>query len=47
MIYQPSDKPLPAIIVGHPTQMVEVDVLRDRARQIADAVENLLRDEMP
>jgi hypothetical protein len=27
MTYQPSNKPLPAIIVDHPTQMVEDDVL--------------------
>ena len=47
MAYQPSDKPLPAIVVSHPTQMVEDDVLRDRAREIADAVERLLKDESP
>ena len=47
MTYQPSDRPLPAIIVGHPTQMVETEVLEKRAEQIADAVERLLNDEMP
>ncbi|MBA6413161.1 hypothetical protein H2508_08580 [Parahaliea sp. F7430] len=47
MTYQPSDRPLPAIIVGHPTQMVGDDVLRQRAEQIADAVQRLLNDEEP
>ena len=30
MTYQPSDRPLPAIVVDHPTQMVGDDVLRRR-----------------
>ena len=47
MTYQPSDRPLPAIVVDHPTQMVEDDVLHRRAEQIADAVERLLNDEEP
>ena len=47
MTYQPSDRPLPAIVVEHPTQMVEDDVLHRRAEQIADAVERLLNDEEP
>lgn len=47
MAYQPSNIPLPAIVVSHPTQMVEDDVLRDRGRQIADAVERLFNDEPP
>ena len=47
MTYQPSDRPLPAIIVDHPTQMVEDDVLRRRAEQIANAVQRLLNDEEP
>ena len=47
MTYQPTERPLPAIIVGHPTQMVETEVLEDRAAQIADAVERLLNDQAP
>jgi len=47
MTYQPSDRPLPAIVVDHPTQMVENEVLRRRAEQIADAIERLLNDEEP
>ncbi|MBK9466408.1 MAG: hypothetical protein IPO20_00220 [Gammaproteobacteria bacterium] len=47
MAYQPSDRPLPAIVIDHPTQMVAQEVLRQRASQIADAVERLLKDETP
>jgi len=47
MTYQPSDRPLPAVVVDHPTQMVEDEVLHQRARQIADAIERLLIDEEP
>ena len=47
MTYQPSDRPLPAIVVDHPTQMVEDDVLHRRAQQIADAIERLLNDQEP
>jgi hypothetical protein len=45
--YQPSDRPLPAIVVDHPTQMVEDDVLHRRAEQIANAVQRLLNDQEP
>lgn len=47
MTYQPSDKPLPAIVIDHPTQMVSDDVLQRRAEQIADAIQRLLEDEEP
>ena len=47
MTYQPSDKPLPAIVVDHPTQMVADDVLHQRAEQIANAVQRLLNDQEP
>lgn len=47
MAYQPADRPLPAIVIDHPTQMVGQDVLRQRAAQIADAVERLLEDREP
>lgn len=47
MTYQPADRPLPAIVVDHPTQMVEDDVLQRRAQQIVDAIQRLLNDEEP
>lgn len=47
MTYQPADRSLPAIVVDHPTQMVDDSVLHDRAEQIADAIERLLDDEEP
>jgi hypothetical protein len=47
MVYQPSDIPLPAIVIGHPTQMVGDDVLQQRAEQIADAAQHLLNNEHP
>ena len=47
MTYQPSDRALPAIVVDHPTQMVEDDVLHRRAQQIANAVQRLLNDDAP
>jgi hypothetical protein len=47
MAYQPSDRSLPAIVIDHPTQMVAQEVLRQRASQIADAVERLLKGETP
>ena len=47
MVYQPSDIPLPAIVINHPTQMVDDDVLYQRAQQIADAAQRLLNNECP
>lgn len=47
MTYQPADRPLPAIVIGHPTQMVDENVLLSRAEQIADAVQRLLNDLPP
>ena len=47
MVYQPSDIPLPAIVVDHPTQMVTDDVLHQRAEQIANAVQRLLNNQEP
>lgn len=47
MTYQPSDRPLPAIVIDHPTQMVEDEVLHRRAEQIANAVQRLLSDKEP
>ncbi len=47
MAYQPSDRPLPAIVIDHPMQNVGADVLQARAEMVADAVQMLLRDECP
>lgn len=47
MTYHPSDRRLPAIVIGHPTQMVDDDVLHNRAEQIANAVQRLLDDKEP
>ena len=47
MAYQPADRPLPAVVIDHPVQMVGEDVLRLRAGQIADAVQRLLKGESP
>jgi len=46
MAYQPADRPLPAIVIDHPTQMVAQELLRRRAAQIADAVELLLKGQL-
>jgi hypothetical protein len=47
MVYQPSNIPLPAIVINHPTQMVEDNILYQRAEQIADAAQHLLNNESP
>ena len=47
MAYQPSDRPLPAIIIDHPMQNVEPEVLQARAEMIADAAQKLLKGEYP
>lgn len=47
MAYQPTDRPLPAVVVEHPMQNVSRDELRARAVQIADAAQRLLRGEEP
>lgn len=47
MAYQPADRPLPAIVIDHPMQMVEHELLRQRATQIADAVQRLLDGQEP
>lgn len=47
MAYQPADRSLPAVVIDHPVQMVGEDVLRQRAGQIADAVQRLLKGENP
>jgi hypothetical protein len=47
MAYQPSDRPLPAVVVAHPMQNLGAAELQARAVQIADAAERLLRGEEP
>ena len=47
MAYQPTDRPLPAIVVHHPMQNVTTEQLQARSRQIADAAQQLLRGEVP
>ena len=47
MTYQPSDRPLPSIVIDHPTQMVDDDVLHSRAVQLANAIQRLLNDDEP
>ena len=45
--YQPSDRPFPYIVIDHPIQMISPEEMRARATQIVDAIERLLKDEMP
>jgi hypothetical protein len=47
MTYHKSDTPLPAVVIDHPMQNVSPAELRQRAEQIADAAERLLRGERP
>ena len=47
MAYHTSDRPLPPVVLPHPTQNVPPDVLRQRAAVLADAVQRLLRGEEP
>ena len=47
MAYQPSDRPLPAVVVQHPMQNLGPEELRTRSRQVADAAVRLLRGEEP
>lgn len=45
--YQPTDRPLPFILVGHPLQMISPEEVEGRARQIVTGIERLLDDQMP
>ena len=47
MAYQPSDRPLPAVVVQHPMQNLGPDELRARSLQVADAAQRLLRGQGP
>jgi hypothetical protein len=43
MAYQNADRPVPAIVIDHPTQNISSDEVELRAHAIADAVERKLR----
>ena len=43
MAYQPSDRPLPAIVLPHPMQNIGPAELQARSNALADAAERLLR----
>ena len=45
MAYFPSDRPLPAIILDHPMQMITPEEINARAEQLVAAAEKLLDDE--
>lgn len=45
MMYQPSDRPLPVIVLDHPMQMISADEMDKRAKQLVDAIEKLLDDD--
>jgi hypothetical protein len=47
MAYQPTDRPLPAVVVQHPMQNLGPDELHRRSVQVADAAQRLLRGEGP
>ena len=42
MAYYTTDRPMPVVIVPHPMQNLGPDELDDRARRIADQIEQLL-----
>jgi hypothetical protein len=43
MAYQPSDRPLPAIVLPHPMQNLGPEALAERSLLLADAAEALVR----
>ena len=47
LAFQETDRPLPAIVLTHPMQNITSEELDERARQLADAAERLLRGEEP
>lgn len=44
LTYYELDRPLPSIIIRHPTQNIDAAALQARAAEIADQAEQLLRD---
>lgn len=44
MAFQETDRPLPAIVIKHPTQSLSPDQLPERSMELADAVEHLLNE---
>jgi hypothetical protein len=47
LAFQQTDRPLPVIVLDHPTQNLPQEKVRERARQLADAAERLLNGEAP
>jgi hypothetical protein len=47
LAFQDTDRPLPVIVLDHPTQNLGPDKVLERARQLADAAERLLNGEDP
>jgi hypothetical protein len=47
MTFQPTDRPLPAVVIGHPMQNISDEALQARAVQIADAAQRLLDGQYP
>jgi hypothetical protein len=46
-VYYPSDRPLPAIVLDHPMQMISPEELEARALQLVEAAIALLDSEDP
>ena len=46
MAYQTTDRPLPAVVVEHPTQNLGPEDTEARARAVADAAERILDGEL-
>jgi hypothetical protein len=47
MTYQRTDRPLPAIVIDHPTQNIHELAIVARATQIANAAQRLLCGDSP
>jgi hypothetical protein len=45
--YYETDRPLPAVVLPHPTQNISAEQIEDRAVRLADAAQQLLRGETP
>ena len=47
LAFQETDRPLPAIVIGHPMQNINDEEIERRALQIADSAERLLAGDDP
>lgn len=47
LAFQETDRPLPAIVLDHPTQNLPPEKVPERARQLADAAQRLLNGQEP